>query len=79
VPSTIAGVRQARRFALGVQWITLAEPEADAAELHAHIRGRGAAPYHIVLTGEEGVGPLPSNLMHNAQIRIETPTAVSDW
>ena len=77
--SPIAGVRDSRRFTLGAQWIELAEPEADATALHAHIRDRGAAPYQIVLTGEEGVGPLPRNLMHNAQIRVEAATSVSDW
>ena len=79
VASPIAGVRNARRFTFGAQWIELAEPEADAAELQTHIRDRDAAPYAIELTGEEGVGPLPSDLMHNARIRVETPTAVSDW
>lgn len=79
VDSPIAGVRRARRFTFGPQWIALAEPQADAAALHTHIRDRGAAPYEIVLTGEEGVGPLPRDLTHNARMRGEAPTAVSDW
>jgi hypothetical protein len=75
----IAGASRARRFAFGSQWIELAEPAADAAALRAHMRDRGAGPYEIVLAGEEGTGPLPRELTHAATIRVEAPTAVSDW
>jgi hypothetical protein len=77
--SPIPGVRRARRFPLGPQWIELAEPETDATELQAHIHDRGAAPYDVILAGDEGAGALPLDLMHRARIRVESPTAVSDW
>ena len=71
VPPPIEGVRRGRRFTFGSHWIELAEPEGDAAELHAQIRDRGAAPYEIVLGGVDArAAPLPPELTHAARIRF---------
>ena len=46
---TVEGVRRARRFRFGSQWIELAEADPSASELQQHIEERGAGPYEIVL------------------------------
>jgi catechol 2,3-dioxygenase-like lactoylglutathione lyase family enzyme len=68
--SAIAGVRRARRFRFGSQWIDLAEADPDAADLHIHIAERGAAPYEVVLAGAGGTDYLPRDLTHGARIRF---------
>jgi catechol 2,3-dioxygenase-like lactoylglutathione lyase family enzyme len=73
---TIDGVRRARRFPLGAQWIELLEPAPDAAALQRHLRDRGAAPYEIVLVGT-GSATLPEAQTHAARVRIE-PGGVAD-
>jgi len=73
-PFDIAGVLRARRFPCDAHWIDLAEVDPGAAELHKHIRERGAAPYEIVLAGaDEGTEPLPLDLTHWARIRFQHP------
>jgi hypothetical protein len=67
---TIDAVRRGRRFALGKQWIALAEPEPSAAALLQHIRERGAAPYEIVLAGDATGELVPLALSHNARMRV---------
>ena len=72
--SGIEGARAAQRFALGAQWIELAEPEAGAGELRRHLAERGAGPYQIVLAGGSGArtsGLLPVELTHGARIQVE--------
>jgi catechol 2,3-dioxygenase-like lactoylglutathione lyase family enzyme len=70
--STVDGVRRARRFRFGSQWIELAEADAGAADLQRHIAERGAGPYEIVLAGAGKNGErLPLDLAHGARIRFE--------
>jgi len=71
-PSTAAveGVRRARRFTFGSQWIELAEADPDAADLQRHIAERGAGPYEIVLAGAgERAERLSLDQTHGARIR----------
>jgi catechol 2,3-dioxygenase-like lactoylglutathione lyase family enzyme len=71
-PSNIEGVRRARRFTFGSQWIELAEADPSASDLLMHIEERAAAPYEIVVAGpEERAAPLPIDLTHGARIRME--------
>jgi catechol 2,3-dioxygenase-like lactoylglutathione lyase family enzyme len=73
-PSTpaIEGVRRARRFTFGSQWIELAEAEPGAADLQQHIEERGAGPYEIVLAGaRKNAERLPLDLTHGARIRCD--------
>jgi catechol 2,3-dioxygenase-like lactoylglutathione lyase family enzyme len=68
---TIEGVRRARRFRLGRQWIELAEAEPGAAALQRHITERGAGPYVIILAGAAPeTAAFPSDLAHGARIRF---------
>ena len=69
---TLEGVRRARRFQFGSQWIELAEAEPTVADLRRHIEERGAGPYEIVLAGAgAGAEQLPLDLTHGARIRVE--------
>ena len=68
------GVRGARRFVLGNQWIELAQPDAGASELRRHLDVRGDGPYEVVL-GRAGGGAdsgelLPPATTHGVRIRI---------
>ena len=66
------GVRRARRFRFGSQWIELAEADPSAADLQRHIQERGAGPHEIVLAGTGAdVERLPLDLTHGARIRVE--------
>ena len=70
--ATIPGVRRARRFTFGSQWIELAEVNSSAGDLIRHIAERGAAPYETVLaTSGANAGPLPLDRTHGARIRFE--------
>lgn len=70
--STIPGVRRARRFRFGSQWIELAEGDPSAGDLIRHIQERGAAPYETVLaTSGANAEPLPLDQTHGARIRFE--------
>jgi catechol 2,3-dioxygenase-like lactoylglutathione lyase family enzyme len=70
--STIPGVRRARRFTFGSQWIVLAEVDPSAGDLIRHIQERGAAPYETVLaTSGANAEPLPLDRTHGARIRFE--------
>jgi catechol 2,3-dioxygenase-like lactoylglutathione lyase family enzyme len=67
---TVKGVRRARRFTFGSQWIELAEADPSASELRQHIDERGAGPYEIVLAGTgANTEQLPLELTHGARIR----------
>ncbi len=69
---TINGVRRARRFRFGSQWIELAEADPSASELQQHVRERGAGPYEIVLAGAGADTERPPlELTHGARIRFE--------
>jgi catechol 2,3-dioxygenase-like lactoylglutathione lyase family enzyme len=66
------GVRRARRFRFGPQWIELAEADPSAADLQRHIEERGAGPYEIVLAGAGASGEeFPLDLTHGARIRLQ--------
>jgi hypothetical protein len=66
------GVRRARRFRFGSQWIELAEAAPSAGDLIKHIEERGAGPYEIVLAGSGADAErLPLDLTHGARIRME--------
>src|SRR5215213_9417949 len=68
--SAITGVRKARRFRFGSQWIELSEADPDAADLQRHIAERGAGPYEIVLAGAgERAERLSLDQTHGARIR----------
>jgi catechol 2,3-dioxygenase-like lactoylglutathione lyase family enzyme len=69
--SQIAGVRRARRFAVGPHWIELAEPETDAGPLREQIAERGPAPYQTVLRVRSApVDRLPESKAHGARISL---------
>ena len=70
--SNIEGVRRARRFTFGSQWIELAEADPSATDLRQHIQERGAGPYEIVLAvaGANGES-LPLDRTHGARIQFE--------
>lgn len=72
--TTIAGVRAARSFPIGVQWITIAEPDESESDIRAHLEQRGAGPYEVAVrrraTSAEVGHLLPTELMHGARIRI---------
>jgi hypothetical protein len=71
----IDGVRAAKRFSLGSQWIELAEPDPAAVELQNRLQERGPGPYQIVLAGKRDAGPaarlLPVETTHGARIVVE--------
>jgi hypothetical protein len=68
----IAGVRRARRFRFGSQWIELAEADPSASDLTKQIEERGAGPYEIVLAGGgANAERLPLDLTHGARIRFD--------
>jgi catechol 2,3-dioxygenase-like lactoylglutathione lyase family enzyme len=70
--STVDGVRCARRFEFGSQWIELAEADPSASELTKHIEERGAGPYEVILAGgRANAERLPLDLTHGARIRLE--------
>jgi catechol 2,3-dioxygenase-like lactoylglutathione lyase family enzyme len=70
--SPIEGVRRARRFRFGSQWIELAEADPGAAERQRHIQERGAGPYEIILAGAgANAEQLPLDLTHGARIRFD--------
>lgn len=63
------GLARGHRFALGGQWIALAEPAADAEDLRRHARNRGAAPWELVLAGPSAQ-TIPMAQAHRARITI---------
>ena len=66
------GVRRARRFRFGSQWIELAEADPSAGDLVKHIEERGVGPYEIVLAGAGANSErLPLDLTHGARIWVE--------
>jgi catechol 2,3-dioxygenase-like lactoylglutathione lyase family enzyme len=68
----VEGVRRARRFRFGSQWIELTEADPSAADLQRHIKERGPGPYEIVLAGTGANGEqFPLDLTHGARIRLE--------
>lgn len=73
VPAT-AGVRAARRFPVGDQWIVLVEPDESASEIRQYLEQRGAGPYEVVVGGPDVADDrgrlLPLKLAHGARIRI---------
>ncbi len=68
-PAAGEGMVRAHRFALGDQWVELAEPAAGADDIRRHLRERGAAPWEMVLVGPADA-PVPANLAHRARVRI---------
>ncbi|MGH2557486.1 MAG: VOC family protein [Thermomicrobiales bacterium] len=68
----IEGVREARRFSLGDQWLELAQPDDSASDLRQHLAARGQGPYEIVLGGVDAASNdlLPVSTTHGARIRV---------
>ncbi|MGH2532396.1 MAG: VOC family protein [Thermomicrobiales bacterium] len=66
----IAGVRDARRFALGDHWLELIQPDDSASELRHHLEARGQGPYEVVLGGANEATLLPVTPTHGARIRL---------
>ncbi len=67
--ATGEGFGRAHRFALGGQWIELAEAAPDADGIRRHVRERGAAPWEMVLLGP-GEARIAADQANEARIRI---------
>lgn len=69
VTSSVPGVAAARRFAVGSQWIDLAQP-SDGSEIGAFQGERGDGLFQIHLAGGASASELPFNLTHGVHISV---------
>lgn len=67
--ATVDGASEARRFAVGQQWIELIQPARDS-DLGRYLADRGEGPYEIVLNGASD-RPFPLDVTHGARLRAE--------
>jgi hypothetical protein len=71
----LPGGEPAVQFALGPQWVVLAQPGADGSPPRRHLDTWGAGPYEVTLSAGPNAAPgagtaLPAARLHGVRLRV---------